>query len=148
DEVNHTYVQTWEGRIEKIQLPFESPGKYSISHLPVSEGSFEALIQTFFSRLPDSMHLAALQEKALEISRSSKTLNEFFARLLAWMFGEYGLILVDSADPFLRSLEKPVFSSFIQEDFSQELLENQRKLLVGGYHSQLDIKPEHAHFFI
>ncbi len=148
DEVNHIYAQTWDGQVEKLQLSFEPPGKYSISHLPVNESRVEEFIQTVFSRLPDSMHLPALKEKVLEMSRSTTTLNEFFARLLVWMFGEYGLILVDSADPFLRSLEQPVFSSFIQNDFSQELLLAQRTLIEKGYHAQVDIKEEHAHFFI
>ncbi|WP_167577581.1 bacillithiol biosynthesis cysteine-adding enzyme BshC [Ammoniphilus sp. YIM 78166] len=148
DEVNHIYVQTWDDQVEKIQLSFEPAGKYSISHLPVNETSVEEFIQTFFSRLPDSLHLHALNEKVLEISRSTTTLNEFFARLLVWMFGEYGLILVDSAAPFLRSLEQPVFASFIQNDFSQELLHNQRQLIDKGYPLQVDIKQEHAHFFV
>lgn len=148
DEVNHVYVSAWEEAVEKLQLEFSAPQRASIAHLSIGSDSFEKMIHDFFSRLPDSTYQSNLKEKLLEVSNSVSKMNDFFAKIMAWLFGEYGLVLVDSADPFVRELEKPVFASFIKNDISKELAQVQERLLSRGFHSQLNIQEELAHFFV
>ena len=67
---------------------------------------------------------------------------------MTWLFGEFGLILIDSADGFVRELEKPIFSRLITENCNASLRETQDQLIASGYHSQVDIQDDIAHFFI
>ncbi|WP_164984851.1 bacillithiol biosynthesis cysteine-adding enzyme BshC [Ammoniphilus sp. CFH 90114] len=148
EEVNHVYVQAWERAIEKLQLDYRPKAKTSISQLPVGSDSLQNMTSEYFSRLPDSVYHKQLKSQLLHVAGSASSLNEFFAKIMAWLFGEYGLVLVDSADAWVRKLEKPIFASFIEKDMSKELMSVQENLLKQGYHSQLDIQKENAHFFI
>lgn len=42
-----------------------------------------------------------------ESSRMAGSMSDAFAKLIGSLFGKFGLILLDSADPELRKLEKP-----------------------------------------
>jgi len=45
-------------------------------------------------------------------------------------------------------LEKPIFSRLMTEDLNPALQETRNQLMASGYHSQLDIQEDTAHFFI
>lgn len=148
DEVNHAYLLGWNEELKKIVLSPKPDKKLSVDQIEIDPHSFYQFTREFFSWLPDSPHQHELKEKLLEIAGSSNRLNDFFARVMAWLFGEHGLILVDSADPFVRELEKPIFSRLINHDYSRLLLESEQALLSAGYHSQLDLSIDQANFFI
>jgi len=149
DEANHIYVPTGQEQTpKKIQLHKKVLRKQSLSDLEINLSEFVQVIQQYFSYLPDTQNQQDLIAKLLDFSRHSKGLPDFFARIMAWLFGKHGLILVDSADPKIRELEKAVFSQLITEDPSSRLHAAQKELQEIGYHSQLEVDPENAHFFV
>lgn len=148
DEVNHTFLSGWDEELKKIVLSPKPDKKLSIDQIEMESHAFYQLTREFFSWLPDSPYQHELKEKLLEIADQSNKLSDFFARIMAWLFGEHGLVLVDSADAFIRTLEKPVFSQLIHHDYSHLLVESEKALLAAGYHSQLDVSADQAHFFI
>ncbi|WP_209808725.1 bacillithiol biosynthesis cysteine-adding enzyme BshC [Ammoniphilus resinae] len=149
DEVNHTYVETGqEQNPKKIQLHKKVVQKKSLSDLEINSAEFAHVIQQCFSYLPDSQHQPDLLATLLDFSQQSKGLPDFFARIMAWLFEKHGLVLVDSADPKIRELEKHVFSQLMKSDPSSRLLSTQKELQEIGYPSQLEVEPENAHFFV
>lgn len=148
DEVNHAYLVGWDEQLKKMVLSPKPDKKLSVDQIEMESHAFYQFTREFFSWLPDSPYQHDLKAKLLEIADRSNKLNDFFAGVMAWLFGEHGLVLVDSADPFIRNLERPIFSQLVNQDYSRLLLDSQQALLAAGYHSQLDITADQAHFFI
>ena len=138
DEVNHTYVMTAAEQVKKVMLSWSPNRRNSVSHLDVGSDSLIGLTHQFFSLLPDSEHFSELYSKVLQFAKESTKLNEFFARIMAWLFGEHGLVLIDSADLFVRNLEAPMFQKFLSRDFSVELQRAESMLKENGYHCQVE----------
>lgn len=148
DEVNHAYILGWDETLKKMVLSPKPDKKLSVDQIEMEPHEFHQYAREFFSWLPDSPYQHELKEKLFDIADKSHKLNDFFARVMAWLFGEHGLVLVDSADSFIRDLEKPIFSQLICQDYSRLLGESEDALLAAGYHSQLDLSAGQAHFFI
>jgi bacillithiol synthase len=147
DEVNHTYVMSTAEQVKKIMLSW-SPGKRnSVSHLDLGADSLLETTKQFFSLLPDSEHFSDLYTKVHQFAKESTKLNEFFARIMAWLFGEHGLVLIDSADQFVRELETPMFRTFLTHEFKGELQMTENRLVENGYHRQVEWQEESTQLF-
>src|SRR5690606_28517476 len=103
------------------------------------EGS---LIETEFK--PD------LLKRLREISKNSTTLTEFFAKIMVWLFGHHGLILLDSGDSELRSIESQMFQDLIKqhEQINVALLDGKNNVTSLGYEPQAEIYEEQVNLFI
>lgn len=150
EEVNHVYLQTPSHEIKKAKLGMEPEGKTSITHLQVEDGLLEAFIETYFAEQIDTEFSVELRKGLLGFARESTTLTDFFARVMAWLFGEKGLVLIDSALPFVRELEKRGFSRVIKENeaLNRAVLEQGNSLAAHGYHRQVETESDNAHFFL
>ncbi|MBO8171154.1 MAG: bacillithiol biosynthesis cysteine-adding enzyme BshC [Bacillaceae bacterium] len=151
DEVNHVYTLTSEREdVKKLTLDSEPDCRASVSHHEMDVTSLVAFVNRFWGHQPDGIGKIELAEKLEQISSQSCTLVDFFARTMAWLFGESGLILVDSALPFVRKLEQPVFQKLIQQNsqLAGLVYEQRKKVEAAGYHAQVEVEKDHAHFFI
>lgn len=148
DEVDHNFVFGWDHEIKKVKMQYPKNDKVSVNEIELDPNIFIQYIDEMFRWLPDSVHHQELKTNLLELASTSTKLNDFFARIMCWLFGESGLILIDSADGFVRELEKPIFSRLMTEDLNPALIETRDQLISSGYHSQLDIQRETAHFFL
>ncbi|GAB7387672.1 bacillithiol biosynthesis cysteine-adding enzyme BshC [Bacillaceae bacterium] len=149
-EVNHLYVQTRDHRLEKLRLAFEAQGRRSLSHLQVPSAAVKQLLDEFFRKQIETEYTSPLREKLFALADGSRTLVEFFAKCLAWLFGHHGLVLVDSASAFLRHLETPVFRRLIEENEAVGacVLAQAEEVRKRGYSLQLELKEDQAHFFL
>lgn len=84
-----------------------------------------------------------------ELASRSRTLVELFARMLAWLFGRYGLVLLDSHDPELRKLEVPIMEQIVRrsELLAAHLVEGSRAVQSLGYQVQAEAEPMSANLF-
>ena len=111
DEVNHTYFLNQDLRLSKIKLDAKDGLRTSVSYTGVAEEDWNAMLAELQTQLADSEYKADLLKLARESLNGSAGLSEAFAKLISYLFGKYGLILLDSADPGLRALEIPIFES-------------------------------------
>jgi bacillithiol synthase len=149
DEANHVYVM--DGlEPQKLAFEFANAGRASVSHLLVDTPKLRAYIDEFFAMQLPSEYTVELKGKLYELASLSETLSDFFARTMAWLLGEQGLILVDSALPFMRELEKKGFSRVIRynEEINQRVMEQGKRLLDAGYHMQVETSADNAQFFL
>ncbi|GAE04241.1 bacillithiol biosynthesis BshC [Paenibacillus sp. JCM 10914] len=114
DEVNHAYFQGQGHQINKIKLDPKDGLRTSVSYTDVTGEDWEAMLQELQQQLSDGVNKQELIQLARMSVQDTTSLSEAFAKLLGALFGRYGLILLDSADPGLRALEIPVFESLIK----------------------------------
>lgn len=147
DEVNHWYTLTSQLQVERFRLEHPTGLREAVSRLQFESWS-EALSQ-MDEWLPPSEFKPELMERLHTFAGSSRTLTELFARIMGWLFGSYGLVLVDSNDPRLRRLEAPLFSRLIEEstDVNRCILEGVKQVEQLGYTPQADQTEGNANLF-
>ncbi|BAU27480.1 bacillithiol biosynthesis cysteine-adding enzyme BshC [Aneurinibacillus soli] len=150
EEANHVYVQTRSGEVCKQRLDYETEGRTSVTHLSIPQDVWQAYIDGFFAEQIETEFTGDLKAHLHTIAGESKTLTDFFARTIAWLFGEAGLILIDSAAPFVRVLEQDGFAQVIRrnEELNEAVAVQGQKLTALGYHRQVETERSSAQFFL
>lgn len=80
---------------------------------------------------------------------TSTTYTEFFASIIQDLFQQYGLLIVDSAHPELRQLEKEYFKILIENSLqiTDALYRQQQILKEKGYEKTIDSKEDSLQLF-
>lgn len=149
DEVNHTYVMTPELQVKKIKMDAAPGPRNSVSRIQVSPEQWKQSIDHLASLLPDSENKPAILELLHQAAEESGNLSDAFAKLLGRLFGELGLILLDSADPALRALEIPIFERIIKhnDELGRTYQETASRITSKGYPLQADVTADGANLF-
>lgn len=149
DEVNHTYFLNQDLQLSKIKLDAKDGLRTSVSYTDVAEEDWNSMLAELQTQLADSEYKADLLKMARESLNGSAGLSEAFAKLISYLFGKYGLILLDSADPGLRALEVPIFESLITRNEQMGLSYQQaaRDIAGQGYEVQADVSENGANLF-
>jgi len=84
-----------------------------------------------------------------ESYRAEATFGSAFARLFARLFDEWGVILLDAADPELNALAAPIYRGAIERaaELEEALLNRNRELEAAGYHQQVKVAPSSTLLF-
>ncbi|WP_151735851.1 bacillithiol biosynthesis cysteine-adding enzyme BshC [Paenibacillus tengchongensis] len=149
DEVNHTYVLNRSGEITRIKIDRPEGPRGSVSHIPVGEESWRQVLEELDGLLQDSEFKPQMLEMAAEAAHTADSMSDAFAKLLGSLFGRFGLILLDSADPALRRLEQPFFRTLIErnDELEAAYLEASTALTSSGYELQADVTAGNANIF-
>ncbi|PTM59233.1 bacillithiol biosynthesis cysteine-adding enzyme BshC [Desmospora activa] len=149
DEVNHIHLPASSG-LQRIPFPMAVAGRRSVGTIRPGEERLALGVETVVRHLPDSEHKPALYDALLESTREVESFTHHFARLLHRWFAPYGLLLVDSSDPLLRSLEAPFFRWLLEngEQVGEAVGATARRLEREGMAPQVDLHPEKAHLFL
>lgn len=148
DEVNHWYSLRPEAGVERWKLEHPTGLRTSVSRLAVPSWT-EALAQ-MDEWLAPSDWKADIMEHLHRFAGQSKTLTDYFARMMAWLFGHHGLVLMDSDDPELRKLEAPLFGRLLERhrEVNQRILEGSQKVRDSGYAPQAEQSEGNVNVFI
>ncbi|WP_438351630.1 bacillithiol biosynthesis cysteine-adding enzyme BshC [Paenibacillus sp. FA6] len=150
DEVNHTYLKSEEmQQSSKLMLHKYMASRTSVSYTPVSPQEWDQAMKSLADVLPDSDVKGEILAKIQHSTNTSDNLSDAFAKHLGDIFGEYGLVLLDSADHRLRKLEAPVFQSMIEqnEELSRAYRSSADQITSLGYKLQADVSDEGANLF-
>lgn len=151
-EVNHVHVLSSRLSIERIGLELprdEAVRRLAISRRKIAPEQWKRVMADFEAVLPRNAQPSGLPADLPDMLLASETLSDAFARLMASLFGKYGLVLLDADDPDLRRLEVPFFHNLI--DGNAEL---ERALAMGmhaverlGFPAQAEVKDGAANLF-
>ncbi|MEK4514576.1 bacillithiol biosynthesis cysteine-adding enzyme BshC [Paenibacillus sp. FSL H8-0122] len=149
DEVNHTYVLNRTGEITRIKLDKGEGPRSSVSEIQVDAESWLQAVTQLDGLLQDSEFKLQLMELVTAASTGAGNMTEAFAKLMGSLFGKFGLILLDSADPALRRLEAPMFASMIErnDELEAAYLAAAERIKASGYELQADVTPGNANLF-
>ncbi|WP_379131514.1 bacillithiol biosynthesis cysteine-adding enzyme BshC [Paenibacillus sp. sgz500958] len=149
DEVNHTYVLSRSAEIAKIKLDDRERTRDSVSNINVDEASWQQAVDKLDELLQDSEFKPQMMEMIRNTSCNAGSMTQAFAALMGSLFGRFGLILLDSADPELRRLEQPFFRTLIIENDDLEKAYHRAadEIISSGYTLQADVTAGSANLF-
>ncbi|MGA9529951.1 MAG: bacillithiol biosynthesis cysteine-adding enzyme BshC [Terriglobales bacterium] len=135
-EVNHTFLLSPEGSPERIAV--ESRG---IPDAPVGAVQFGPAIEPAVERAASLLGDSEVATWLRESYRQGETLGSGFARLFARVFADWGVILLDPADPEFHHVAKPLFREAIEKasELDRALLERGKVLEAAGFHQQVKV---------
>lgn len=151
DEIDHVYwAADGDTRLHKERLKLRKKGRMSASKLALEEEVCMQFLDAFFQEQTETAETKNVRELLTQTAKSSATVAEWFARLMAQLFGKHGLILVESSLPFVRELERPVFQQVIEqnEQMARLLVKAKDRIAAAGYPLQLEVDEQQANLFI
>lgn len=151
DEIDHVYWLTdRETRLHKERMKLNKKGRVSASSLPLDEEACRQFLDSFFHGQTETGETREIRELVMQTAASSQNVAEWFARLMASLFGKHGLIFVESSLPFVRELERPVFERVIEknEQVADLLLKAADRIATAGYPLQLQVEEHQANLFL
>jgi bacillithiol biosynthesis cysteine-adding enzyme BshC len=150
DEVDHTSVVGGDGTLATVRIgpcgdsPDRPVGQVSLC------GSVAATIDELFSALPRTVFTDGLRADVEEAYAPGNGYAEAFARLMAKLFGPYGVVLIDPLAPALKELAAPTYRSAVEHaaEIADALVERSRVLVEAGYHAQVHTSSDMMGLFI
>jgi len=150
EEVNHAWMLSADGRADMVK----SAAKPEAEHAPVGDIVFDeeisGLVESTIATLPAGEASDETAALLRECYRPGRTFGGSFGRMMARLFGRFGVILMDPRDPRLRQLASPVFRKAIEgaSDFYHALDARNRELGSHGYHAQVYVSEETSLLFV
>lgn len=149
DEANHAYVPSNDMKAARIKLDPPEGYRTSVSRTPVRREQWEQALNELQSLLADGENKRDIINSLRETLTDTNNLSDAFARLMGMLFGRYGLILLDAADPSLRRLEAPVFRRMIMngDHLARAYKRTADRIQLSGYELQADVNENGANLF-
>lgn len=149
DEVDHTYLLSADQQVRRIRAARKTEKRTPVSMVQLEEEDWTQVADELDELLQNTEFKSGLLDLYRSAAAESATLSECFAKLIGALFGKFGLIVLDSADPALRRLEIPVFEKLIRQNDSleQAYLDTAQELAAGGFSLQADVHEGGANLF-
>jgi bacillithiol biosynthesis cysteine-adding enzyme BshC len=150
DEIDHVYLAKDETTLHKQKIELKRQKRTSASMLTVETSVMTQFVETFFAEHAETVYTQSLRCLLRKTAEQAGTLVDWFARIMAHLFGKHGLVLIESSSAFVRQLEQPVFRKVIEhnEQIAALLKAAEERLHAAGYPSQLQLDEAQAHLFI
>ncbi|MCQ6273992.1 bacillithiol biosynthesis cysteine-adding enzyme BshC [Bacillus sp. V3B] len=147
-EVNHIYLEK-EGDVQKVVYPEKVLEKKMVSDITIDKEICIEWVEEIIEALGETNHTKELLAFMRTSISQSNTFVDFFAHIVMALFKDDGLLVIDSADSGLRSLEKEIFVSQIEQvtQITSCVKEVQHELADEGFHRSIDISDQAANLF-
>ena len=135
-EVNHISLPGPDGTLQKLSTPTHGVADARVGALKFGP-EIESVVEAAVEWLGDSDASRLLRE----CYRTGETMGGAFARLFARLFADWGVILLDAADPDLHRVAEPVYRAGIERatELADLLLARGEALDAAGYHQQVKV---------
>ncbi|NBD22810.1 bacillithiol biosynthesis cysteine-adding enzyme BshC [Paenibacillus glycinis] len=150
DEANHAYVRSGETTLTRLAIPRPKGGRTSVSRTKVAPAAMADALEQLGSALPDTEFKRDLLEALAGFASDCDDLSAWFAAAMGWLFGKHGLVLLDSDDAGIRSLEAPMFAEMIRrnDELEAAYLRSAASLRELGYSPTADVAETCANLFL
>ena len=150
EEVNHTKLLDREGQLKTVRyeasdLPKDAP----VGRVTLCDGIAQT-IDEFIALLPPSEFTPDIQRDLLESYSPGTGFAQAFAKLMARLFKNYGVVLLDPLDEELKQVAAPLYSQALDktEQVAQALVARSGELEAAGYHAQVKVSEDMVPLFI
>jgi bacillithiol biosynthesis cysteine-adding enzyme BshC len=135
-EVNHVAFVSADGVPERLAI--ESHG---VEDAPVGTIQLGPEIDPVVERALALLADIDVARWLREVYRPGETMGSAFARLMARLFENWGVILLDQADPAFHNLTKPILRQAVERsaELDNALLARGKALEAAGYHQQVKV---------
>ncbi len=147
-EVNHVYIEK-EGKVQKEVYPEQMREKKMVSDIRLNRKQTIEWIEEIIEIFGETEHTNKLLTFIYGAVEQSFSFVDFFAHFIMELFKDEGLLIVDSADPDLRRLEKKIFLSQIEHvtEITSCVKEMQHDISLKGLNHMIDISDQAANLF-
>jgi bacillithiol biosynthesis cysteine-adding enzyme BshC len=120
-----------------------APAELHPEGLPVGrvilDESLPATIHDLLSALPQTEFTEDLETLLREAYQPGRTFGDAFARVMAQLTGELGLIILDPLDSQLKKLAAPLYAEAARRahEIADAIVNRSRELEAAGYHAQV-----------
>ncbi|MBD3381868.1 MAG: bacillithiol biosynthesis cysteine-adding enzyme BshC [candidate division Zixibacteria bacterium] len=149
EEVRHVHILDKLYNLHKIDYePNEPPGDRPMAFFNLDD-NIDLFNQEVLNSLPPSDYHSDIREMISDSYQPGQPIGEAFGRLLAKLFTDSGLVLVNPADDRIKRMAKPVFEKEIAEFESSNQIINlaNTELKQLGYHLQVHHLENYTNLF-
>jgi bacillithiol biosynthesis cysteine-adding enzyme BshC len=133
-----------------VRYVLEQPGNtgQSIGSIPISE-DMEHMLDTLYNRSLEGQYKKEAFGMLRNTLGQSKTMTEWYARIMALLFRDHGLVLLDPMDLELRKMSRDIFIQGIDNwENINSIVENTGKTIAEmGLKVQVNIPPHSTNLF-
>jgi bacillithiol biosynthesis cysteine-adding enzyme BshC len=147
-EMNHIFLPETP-KMHKYKLQQQVQDKASVSHTQIDETHSQQWVDRLFEQLKETQYTKDLYQIILHCLDASTTYTDFFARVVFQLYQEEGLVLIDSAHPEVRQMERDHFLQMIENQpaISEGVYAATQQIKQDGYTISLDVEQQDAHLF-
>ena len=150
EEVNHCRVIDREGHLKQIR--YDASGHKAdepVGRVELCEG-INAPIDELVASLAASEFMPSLEQDLRESYAQGVGFSDAFARLMARLFRDHGVVLLDPLDEELKQVAAPLYVEALQKsnDIARALVARSRELEEAGYHAQIHVSDDMVPLFI
>ncbi len=137
-EVNHTSFLYPDGTLAAL-----STSSHGVPEAPVAAVTLGPEIETVLQEATDLLGSSEAAELLRDAYQPGETLGTAFARLMARLAADFGVILLDGADPAFDAIAAPLYRRVIEDAAALDdaLLARGKALQSAGYHQQVKVTP-------
>ena len=148
DEINHIYLSD-DVRLKKHQLYQPIEGKPSISNIPKDNDQIKKWLDGVLGSLEETLFTKNVSKQLYLALEKANNYVDFFSHIIFTLFEEEGIVLMDSAHPEIRQLEKSHFTKMIenQETIASTVYETKQELEQAGFPIMMDTELNSGHLF-
>ncbi len=153
DEVKKTFVLDEKGRL----FESENTPQNRIENAPVGTIEFDETLKltlqnlfgVLFGKLTRNEHIFELKNLLSESYQPGETFSTAFAKFVAKLFADYGLIILTPLDADLKKLCAPIFAEAVEKsgEIVAALLERNDELAKENYQPQVLVEKDSFPFF-
>ena len=149
DEVKKTFALDRDGRLIELE---NTPRDYA-ENLPVGavvlDETIGDAIKDFFRTAPATEFSNRLKTVLEESYKPGESYSSAFAKLLARLFENYGLIILSPLDERLKKLSRAVFAEAVErsDEIRERLLARNEELKAEDYGAQVLVEEDFFPFF-
>lgn len=150
DEVNHCRVIDREGRLNEIKYEAcDRAPDIPVGRVKICDDIGEK-IDEFLAQLPPSEFIPDLEADLRESYSPGRGFADGFASLLARLFRDYGVVLLDPLDEDLKHVAAPLYAQAIEKsgEIARALVERSADLERAGYHAQIHVSEDMVPVFV
>lgn len=150
EEVNHCRVVDNDGRLTQVRYePSERKQDAPVGRVRI-DSDIRQTIDEFMAQLPQSEFKAQIEGDISQSYAEGTLFAEAFARLMARLFKDYGVVLLDPLDEELKQVVAPLYSQAIEKssEIAHALVTRSRELERAGYHAQVHVSEDMVPLFI
>ena len=143
-EVNRVSIPGPEGSLETLAASIEGQ-----PDAPVGMFRFDAQIRTLLEQATTWLGETSAAQALRDTYRPGETFGSAFARLFAFLFADWGVVLFDASDPALHQIAEPLYREAIERnaELHAALSTRGQELEAAGYHQQVKVTPSSTLLF-
>jgi len=149
-EVNHIRMLDPGGDEALLQLPHAPEEKRRIVGTITLNGEIEKLIQRLWALLPANTYRGPFLEQLRSFYHPGETLGDAFARFMAHLFGEDGLVLYDAENARCKKPLAPLWDRILASspELNRLLTEATQQVHRSGYPPQIQPQNDRLQLFL